>query len=472
MRLLKYLNESKLEDWNTYLQKVPMLRSAVKVLEKIESSGYKAWIVGGTVRDIILGTHIHDVDICSNIPIEELSKMYRTIDIGKSKDFGIVTVGEGGFHFEVANLRSDGKYVDGRRPESVTLNVPLETDLGRRDLTVNAMAIDRNGNVIDHFNGLKDIKSKILRTVGNPFERFGEDYLRIMRVARFASKLGFDIDKDTKNAAKKLSGKISKLSPERIRDEILKAASQSGDKFADYIVHLDKIGVLKHILPHVKNLQFYKENLTHHPETKGKGGTVWAHTLEALRISGTDDPIKNLSILLHDIGKGITYGETGGLPHYHGHEERGIELVKELSDRLRMSNKDRDTLLFAVSKHMSFHRIEDMKPSKVFKLVADDNWDVLVAVAKADDYSRGKTFMDNSRFEKCLDAALKIKEAWGADQLKKTMKFVDGKRVMELLNIKPGKRVGEVIAKTTEWILNNSIKDQDEIDRYILDAFK
>jgi len=154
----------------------------------------------------------------------------------------------------------------GRKPEKVSFNVDLKTDLSRRDLRINAMAIDKDGNIIDYFDGQKDIKNKIIRTVGNAHDRFSEDFLRILRTSRFSSKLGFEIEPETKKAAKKLAPMIKKLSAERIREEIFKAANQTGDKFAKYLIELDEIGVLDIILPEITKLKKMPHPIKYHIE--------------------------------------------------------------------------------------------------------------------------------------------------------------------------------------------------------------
>jgi len=154
----------------------------------------------------------------------------------------------------------------GRRPESIKITGSFEKDAERRDFTINAMGIDKDGNIIDYFDGTKDIKDKVLRTVGNPKERFGEDYLRMLRAARFSAKLGFDIDPDTKQAAKDLASNIKGLATERIKDEIFKAASGTGDKFARFISELDDMGILDIILPEIVKLKGMEHNPEHHPE--------------------------------------------------------------------------------------------------------------------------------------------------------------------------------------------------------------
>ena len=446
------------------------LMAAVNVLLKINKAGYKAYIVGGSVRDIVLGLKSKDVDIATNAPIEFLEKSFKTYDIGKSKDFGIVVAREGAFSFEIAQFRQDGKYKDGRRPESVTIAGSFEEDAARRDFTINAMGINAKGEIIDYFDGKKDVQNRVIRAVGDPRKRFGEDYLRMLRAPRFASRLGFDIEKGTEKAIKKLSTNIKELAPERVYDELLKAASQSGDKFADYILLLDKLKLLRIILPEVFNMKWYRENLQHHPETRGKGGTVYSHVIEALRKSNSADPIKNLAILLHDVGKGRTLSIEDGLPRYLGHAEESIKLVNNIADRLKMSNKDREALVFGVGNHMKFHKLLQMRPSKIAKLVNDENWDVLTAVGQADEYARGEFFKHAGYFEKLIDKAVEIKNKYGMKRVNKTIKIVDGNRVMQLTGLKPGPKVGEIIRAVTDFVLDQGIDPDDavKIDDLIL----
>lgn len=469
MRFGRYLIEQKnqFNDWMSYIKRDKELQQAIEILKKLNKKGYKAYLVGGAVRDTIIGKHSKDYDIATNATSDEVGRLFKTYNIGKSKDFGIVVVKQGGFDYEIATFRQDGNYLDGRRPESVQITGSFKDDVERRDFTINAMGINAKGEIIDYFGGRSDIKNRVLKTVGDPYKRFGEDYLRMMRLARFASKLDFEVDKGTEKAAQKLAHNITGLPPERIKDELMKSASQSGDKFAKYIEMLDKLKLLKHILPEIVNLKWYKENLHHHPETRGRGGTVYSHVMAALKKSDTANPIKNLAILLHDIGKGVTLSHDQGLPKYLGHARKSVELVNAIADRLKMSNKEKESLIFAVGNHMKFHKILDMKPSKIAKLVSDDNWEVLVAVGKADEYARGYMFAHAGEFEKIVDKAIKVKEKFGAKQVNKQVKLVDGKDVMRLTGLKAGPKVGEIITKTTAWILDNDIEDKEQIEDYI-----
>lgn len=272
MRFRRYIIESSntMKDWLSYVKRNKELQIAISILKKIEKAGYRAYLVGGCVRDLILGNlKPHDVDIATNMPMDELGKLFKTYDIGKSKSFGIVVVKQSGYDFEIAQFRTDGTYLDGRRPESVQITAKFKEDVERRDFTINAMGINSKGEIIDYFDGKRDIKNKVLKTVGDPYKRFGEDYLRLLRAGRFSAKLDFDIERNTKKAIQKLSYNIKDISPERLRDELLKVAKEGSETFAKYIIILDELKILKHILPEVVNLKFFKENFHHHPETIG-----------------------------------------------------------------------------------------------------------------------------------------------------------------------------------------------------------
>lgn len=460
----------KISNWKTHIKNNNELNTAISILKKIENSSYQAYLVGGFVRDLILNNTSHDIDIATNMPMDQLSELFITHDIGQSRDFGIVVVKYNDYDFEVAQFRQDNNY-DGRKPESVKLTNNFKDDVSRRDFTINALGVDSSGNVIDYFNGQQDIENKILRTVGNPYERFNEDFLRMLRLARFSAKLGFKIEKNTEMACKKLSSNVVNLAVERINDELHKAAAQSGKKFAKYIILLDKLKILRYILPEIVNLKWHKENFHHHPETRGHGGTVFSHTIAALKKSDAKDPIKNLAILCHDIGKGITLSHDNGLPKYLGHDKASAMLIDDIADRLKFSTKDRNALIFGTIHHMEFHNILEMRPSKIVKLVSDDNWHVLLSVAKADELSRGATFSHADSFDVIVNKVLEIKERFYNKRSKK-IKLVDGNDVMKLTGLKPSPLIGKIIIETTDWIISNNVTDKNEIEKKIIELGK
>lgn len=472
MRLTTFITEEKVDKqrWKSYLAKVPMLKTSIKVLTAINKKGYEAYIVGGGVRDIVIGTNLHDVDIATNMPMEELEKMYKTYDIGQSKDFGIVVIKVDGFDYEVAQFRQDGKYIDGRKPETVQIVQTFQGDASRRDFTFNAMAIDKDGNIIDYFDGRKDIKNNVIKTVGNPIDRFEEDALRMLRAVRFSSKLGFEIEPETKGAIKQLKKNVTKLSPERIRDELMKMASQSGTKFADAITMLDDVGILEIILPEIVKLKEFRDDPKWHPEEDEQG--VFSHVLSALRRNKSEDPIVNLAILFHDLGKGVTAGtKDNGWNNFHGHASAAKDIVLDIAARLRLTNKQRDAIMFAALNHMKFHELMKMKPRKILDLVYDEHWETLKAVAFCDDSCRLQMF-DRKKWDDRLKNIEDIEKKWGSKVAGGAVKIVDGKRVIELTGLRPSKMVGEIIKKVTDEVLAKGIKNPKEIDKLIKQTYK
>lgn len=432
-----------------------MLKSSIKVLKQIEKNGYNAYIVGGTVRDIILGNKIKDIDISTNMPMDEIYKTFKRVyDIGKSKDFGIVVVKEDGFDFEVAQFRSN--------QEKINVKVDFKTDLGHRDVTINAMGIDSNGNIIDHFDGQRDIKEKVIRTVGNPLDRFEEDYLRMMRVCRFASKLDFCIEPKTLKTMKDKRHEIKNIAPERIKDELMKMATQTGDKFAKSIILLDQAGILDIILPEITNLKKFKEEMSHHPEAYTNGdGSVYYHVLSALKVNKIVDPIINLAILIHDIGKATSHEIIDGKNRYFGHAEKSKDLVDNISNRLKLSNKEKDALMFATLNHMKIFNASQMKPTKIVNIVSNEHWPVLKAVFYCDKHCRDG-IMDKEKYIDVIDNMEKIYKKYGEKTVNNTLKVVDGNTVMKLTGLKPGKQIGDIIKKVTDIVVNQGSKEKIE----------
>ena len=360
----------------------------------------------------------------------------------------------------------------GRHPTSVNFNVSLKDDLSRRDIQINAMAIDAEGNIIDHFEGKKAIQDKIIKAVGNPYDRFEEDKLRMMRACRFSSKFCFSIDPKTKDAIKHHKSGIKDIAIERVKDELVKMASQSGDKFAHAITILDEVGILDIILPEITKLKAFKETPKHHPEAYEHGeGSTYDHTLAALRKNKLADPIVNLSILFHDIGKQLTYKRVGDLHTYYGHAQEGVELIELIAKRLKLTNKEKDAIIFSMVNHMKLFNGKEMKPSKILKLVGDGNWEVLKQVSYCDDSCRTGLF-DKKVFNDTINNMEKISKKWSAKLKDKKIKIIDGHRVLKLTGMKPSKQVGMLIKKVTDIIISKGIKDQKEIDKYIMRVYK
>lgn len=448
------------------------LETAMGLIRTIEKlAAYNAYIVGGAVRDLHLGKPIKDVDITTNCPMDVLLKSFHTFEIGKSKSFGILGVAFEGEIFEVAQFRIDGDYKDGRRPESVEIVSDAENDMLRRDFTVNALAMDKYGQIFDVVNGIQDIEDKIIRAVGSPEERFQEDHVRMMRAARFGSIEGFKIEKETRKYIRRLSPLIHKVTPERISLELMAAANNDGSQFARFILLLDDLKLLSKILPEVHTLKYFRHDLEHHPE----GPTVFDHVIKCLEIMEDRGCISKLAALFHDVGKAISFQEKHGWKlSFHGHAKAGANLTKQILTRLKFSRSKAEAIVYAVGNHMKFHKLLEMTPAKVARMVTHQYFPILVDISWADEFSRGETFMYHGEFDDRLKKAIEVRKQWEKKLTPTSTKIVDGKRVMELLNIGPGREVGKIKRKVEDKIINDGLDPDDEvlIDRLIVEIWE
>lgn len=239
---------------------------------------------------------------------------------------------------------------------------------------------------------------------------------------------------------------------------LLKLSAGKGSRLASHMEFLDKIGLLRFILPEVKRMKGYLHNKKYHPE-----GDVWEHTMAALRTSKADDPITNLSILLHDIGKPDVYKLEDTNRHtYFRHAKKSFDLVQQVCNRIGISGKAKEAMEFGVLNHMKFHNILDMNPKKIVAMVKSPHWDLLADVARADQMAKGKRSEES--FQRMVDRAIRFSKIYGKPFAKK---LVGGYRVMSITGLGPGIRVGEIIDKVSRWIEQNNIKDRKRVDDYI-----
>lgn len=432
----------------------------MSLLREIESLGdFKAYIVGGTPRDMLIGQKSDDVDIATNCPMNILEENFHAFDIGKSRKHGILTIIYKGTSFDVAQFRADGDYSDGRRPDSIKIVDDFGEDAARRDFTINSMGMDSSSNIIDHCNGTIDINNKLVRAVGDPSERFQEDHLRMIRAARFASMDGFKIEKNTRRSIRRLFRLINRVTPERIRIELVKAAKKPGPQFARFILHLDDLKLLSQVLPEVSAMKYFQHDLRHHPE----GPTVFDHSIECLKVMNDEPHQSKLAALFHDIGKCVSFQEDkyGWKMTYHRHEKYSEPLTKDICNRLRFSDSDREAMMFAVKNHMKFHEMLKMKPSKVARLVNYPHFNTLLDVAKADEFSRGETFMYRGEFDKIIEKIYEIKNRWESRVINSCLNLVSGDRIMELTGLKPSRDVGVIKRLVEDRIMDEQLDPND-----------
>lgn len=455
------------KEWENQLIAYSSLQNARELLiqfEKIEPNS-ENYIVGGAVRDLLLGHEPHDIDIATNIDIKKLEKYFKSNDIGKSKDFGIITIQYKGDNFEVANFRQEEGYSDFRRPDKVTAIKSFEGDAMRRDFTINALGLDKNGQIHDYVNGVSDLNQQILRAVGNPWQRFTEDALRLLRTLRFSVKLGFQIESETEKAIVDLKDNIKKIAPERITEELRKVAGLGGKQLANYIEYLNKVGLLSIVLPEIKNLEGLEHSQIHHPEAPD----VLGHVLAALKTSNSKDYIVNLSILFHDLGKAITQTKDDTGVHYHGHEDKSVEVIETLANRLKFSNEEKLAMQFAAEYHMHGHKFPELKTSKLLNIRQNPNWPILQQTIKADKQARGDKY-DQQRYEDDMKYVDNIFTKFGEKQAfeKKMSAFVDGRLIMGLVPKIKGTDIGKIKDATREMIISKDFNvDKNEVINFI-----
>jgi len=434
------------------------MKDALIILNLIRLTGCEAYIVGGTVRDSILNRKSNDIDIATNAPIETIENIFKTHDIGKNKEFGVCVVEHGGKNYEVAHFRTDGEYSNGRHPDSVTLTSSLKEDTLRRDFTINGMAIDVNGGIVDHVGGQQDLALGVIRTIGDPNKRFQEDYLRMLRAVRFAATFLFDIEEETFNAIKENAHKIKLISSERIYKELYKMASCTGSLFADAISLLKRTNLLKEILPEIDQMDQFEHTEETHPE-----GNVYEHTLTALEYSVSTEPEYNLSILFHDVGKIVTrtYNENGTVCYY-GHAVKGLPIIEDICKRLHIPNDTKECILFTAENHMIVPLFKELKDHKMLRLINNKNWDVLYNTCHVDDIARGDTLANSNIWSELNTITKDLKKRYLDNQkLTKIKSIVNGNLIMDLRKISPSQEVGRVQKETVEWIIDNNISTED-----------
>ena len=333
--------------------------SALFIVNTLKAAGHEAYLVGGCVRDLYRGVLPQDYDIVTSARPEEVCALFlRTIPVGIS--FGVVLVVEGEQKYEVATFRTEADYVDGRRPGRVAF-ATAEEDVRRRDFTINGLLFDpERERLFDYVDGCGDIDRRLVRTIGSPETRFGEDHLRMLRAVRFAANLGFDLEAETMAAVKRQAREIKRISAERIREELTKVFTRPGAQRGMEL--LDESGLLAEILPEVKALQGVEQPETFHPE-----GDVWQHLLKMLSLMPAEgtDPRLAWGVILHDIGKAVTRSVDDRGVHFYGHAQQGEEIARQIMERLRFSGSDSETVLELIRRHMLFMNVREMRPARL-----------------------------------------------------------------------------------------------------------
>jgi len=441
---------------------------AERICRKLRAAGYQAFLVGGCVRDILLGHEPADYDVCTAATPEQVLRIFpRSLTVGAK--FGVVIVVEDSqadtlpagagaasdpvapVQVEVATFRSDIGYSDGRHPDSVVLAKSPEQDVKRRDFTINALLMNPETNeVLDFVGGREDLRAGIIRAIGDPVERFREDKLRMVRAVRFASRLHYEIEPKTFRAIQDLAPEIGQVSPERLRDELTKLLTEGAARRAFEL--LDETKLLPQLLPEIARMKGVEQPPQFHPE-----GDVWIHTLLMLEKLPTGcSSTLAWGVLLHDVGKPATFTPASGPDgriRFDRHAEVGTRMAEEICRRLRFSNDDTEQIAALVASHMKFKDVLQMKPATLKRFARLNRFDEHLELHRLD-CSSSHRMLDN------YDFVRRFMDETPAEEIRPP-RLLTGDDLLAI-GLKPGPAFKEILNAVEEAQLNDSISTREE----------
>ena len=433
--------------------KISLPKDVEYIINTLQRAGYEAYAVGGCVRDTILNREPDDWDITTSAKPMEIKRLFPvTIDTGLQH--GTVTVLKNHVGYEVTTYRIDGEYADNRHPKEVIFTANLKEDLLRRDFTINAMAYNHEEGIIDEYGGLDDIRDGIIRCVGNPYDRFSEDALRIMRAVRFSAQLGYRIEEETSKAIIKLSPNLASISAERINTELTKLLLSPNP---DYLRDAYRLGITGVVLPELDRCMECEQVNPHHCYSVGE------HTLHSLKIV-PDDKVLRYTMLFHDFGKPDTQsvGEDGRM-HFYGHPAVSERMASDIMHRLKFDNDTMNAVKLLCKNH-DLEITEDNKHvRRAMNKLGTDNFGKLLMVKRADcmaqsDYKREEKLASLDNLTSIYNEIVNAGECVCMKDL-----AVCGRDLIDL-GIKPGPAMGAIL----DELLNKVIDDPALNDREVL----
>ena len=434
-------------------KKTTKYKTAVGLVKQLKAAHHEAFLVGGCVRDLLMGRPPKDFDIATSARPDEIAKMFqKTIPVGVQ--FGVLIVLKGSSPYEVATFRTDKGYRDGRHPEGVVFSSPKEDAL-RRDFTVNGLFLDPTRNqVIDYVDGQKDIERRLIRAIGDPVRRFQEDRLRMLRAIRFAANLKFAIDPETFQAIQRFAKEIVEVSFERIRDELVKLLT--GPNPGKGLALLDESGLLEVILPEVTQMKGVPQPPEFHPE-----GDVYTHTQMVLDHLKGPSTILSFGALFHDVGKPATFKIADRI-RFDGHDRVGAGMTRRILRRLRFSNAETDAIVELVNNHMKFKDVRQMRLSTLKRFMAAPTFPEELKLHRADCLaSHGD--LTNWRFLR-----RKLKEL--PPQVIKPKRLIDGHDLLQL-RYPQGPRIGAILKAVEERQLEGELTSKAEALAWVAKNF-
>lgn len=421
----------------------------INVLNRFQESGFEAHLVGGCVRDLLMSKQPKDWDLTTKARPEEILKLFP--EAKYENDFGTVLLAhkidnEVVSVLEITTYRSEQGYSDRRHPDSIRFEDDVEKDLARRDFTINAMALQLNRqgelsfsgynfSLVDLFGGRKDIKKKIIRSVGEPSERFKEDALRMIRAIRFSAQLNFSLEPKTQRGIVKMAGSIKFVAKERIKDELIKILSS--DQAAEAIVSLHKSKLLQYIIPELEQGIGVRQN-HHHIYT------VFKHNVLSLKHCPSSEWQVRLASLFHDIAKPKTKQTIKGKSTFYNHEYVGARMTEKIMKRLKFSNEDRERVVNLVRNHMFYYNVGEVTAASVRRLinkVGKNNLQDLIYLRVADRLGSGTPKAMPYKLRHLQYMMEKVQN----DPVSVKMLAINGNDLMSKFKLKPGPQIGAIL---------------------------
>jgi poly(A) polymerase len=456
--------------------------AAISVIRTLREHGHQAYLVGGCVRDLLLGREPADYDVSTNATPREVMRIFpETNAVGAqfgvvlvpidgltaadleqaAKDDPVETPVEAAKHkaIEVATFRSDGIYSDGRHPDEVRFSKTAEEDVQRRDFTINGLLLDPldDDRVLDFVGGQADLSAKIVRTIGDPERRFAEDKLRMLRAVRFAARFGYEIEAGTMAAIQQLAPQSHQVSRERIREELTKMLTEGQARRAFEL--LDQSHLLHEVLPEVEKMKGVEQPPQYHPE-----GDVWVHTLLLLeKLSTGVSRTLAWGALLHDVGKPPTFRRAPDRIRFDGHVEVGVAIAKDICHRLRMSNDDTEQILALVDNHMRFGDTARMKESTLKRFMRLSRFQEHLELHRLDCLS---SHADLTLYDM---VSRKLVET-PAEEIRPAS-LIKGDALIEL-GFTPGPQFKEILSAVEDQQLEGAIKTAEEAIGFVKSNFR
>lgn len=435
--------------------KINIPKDANDLIFILQSYGHSAYVVGGCVRDSILGRTPHDWDICTSATPSEMLYIFRNKKVIETGlQHGTITVVVNGEPYEITTYRIDGNYSDSRRPDTVTFTDNLIEDLKRRDFTINAMAYNDEYGLIDPFGGMEDIKYNKINCVGSAKDRFSEDALRILRAIRFASQLDFVMMPDTDWEIHKQYKNLENISIERINNEFCKIVSSNS--FCVQMVLYNEVFAL--FIPELKDMFEFKQNNPYHKYN------VWEHTIHAIENCEDEELIVKLAVLFHDIGKPHSYqDDEDGTRHFKGHGRVSADMTDEIMKRMRFDNDTRNSVVELIYYHDATFEVGKKYIKRWLNKIGELQFRRLLQVRKSDIKGQNPDY-ENGRLQKVFDIEALLEEVLSEKPCFSLKDLViNGNDVKKTMMIKEGKDIGYwlnvILNKVIDGELNNTKED-------------